>query len=160
MTIAAANVLPNFGLRRKLDPKELMQLQEPACIFEGEHVDSDGFRVFLYTVGGWLNGENVATIQGGATVGGDVMMIEAENRQAADDMACRGLEDTLSALRNESTRELDALAARARLESVGGARRMELAIKPDADKSSEYEEDMAKIRPLVGDDIILTTGLH
>lgn len=160
MSIAAANVLPEFGHRRKLTPEELRRLQEPAVIFEGEHVDEDGFRVFIYTVAGWLDGVNVATLQGGCTVGGDVILIEADSRQMADDIAGRGLADTLSALDGEERREADALDALARLETVNALRRLDLATKPDAEKSPDFEADMAEIRPLVGDDIILTTGLH
>ncbi len=158
VVIAASNVLPEFGHRRKLTPEELRRLQEPAVIFEGEHIDDDGFRVFIYTVAGWLDGVNVATHEGGCTVGGDVILIEADSREMADDIAGRGLADTLSALDGEEQREADALEALARLETVNALRRHDLSTQ--AEKSPEFEADMAEIRPLVGDDIILTTGLH
>lgn len=158
--IAAANVAPAWHLRRSLTPDELRRLQEPAVIFEHEHVDSDGAVAYAYTVAGWLDGENVATMQGGCTVGGEVILIHAENRQQADDIACRGLTDTIEALDDEQDRHFRALVALATLESVGEKRRLELAAKPDSDKSPEFERDMATVRPLVGDDIILTTGLH
>ena len=160
MTIAAANCLPELGLRRALSPEELRRLEEPACIFEGEYIDGDGFRIFVYTVAGWLDGANVATIQGGCTVGGDAMLIEALDRQQADDIACRGLADTIDALNSEEADTLDRLAAKARLQAVNALRRHDLATKPDAEKSDEFEADMAAIRPLVGDDIILTTTRH
>lgn len=137
-----------------------MRLQEPAVIFEAEHVDNDGARVYIYTVAGWLDGENVASIQGGCTVGGDVILVDAESRVEADAKACLGLEDTINALHNERKRELAAQEALSRLEAAGAARRVEVAAKPDADKSTEFEADMAAIRPLVGDDIILTTTVH
>lgn len=160
MSIAASNVAPAWHLRRSLTPDDLRRLDEPAVIFEHQHIDSDGERAWCYTVAGWLDGVNVATRQGGCTVGGEVIVIHAETREQADDIACRGLGDTIEALDKEQERYFAAVVALASLESIGGARRMELATKPEAEKSPEFEHDLAKVRTLVGDDIILTAGLH
>lgn len=156
MTISAANVAPDFSQRRKIHADELRELQEPAVIFEHEGLDSDGVRFFVYTVAGWLNGQNIATMQGGCTVGGECIIINAERREDADDMACMGLQDTIDALNREDEMIVEAMVARERLNTVGTLDRMDLATKPE--KNPEFIEDMAKARTLVGDDIVLTTG--
>lgn len=156
--IAAANVLPNFATRRHILAADLKDLQEPAVIFEGTHTDDDGATVYVYTVAGWLNGQNVATMQGGALVGGDVILISARNRKDADMMAGLGLQDTIDALNNEGNYILDALAAQARLKTLRPIERLNLATKPDSEKNPEFMEDAAKLRQLAGDDIVLTVG--
>lgn len=156
--IAAANVLPNFATRRHILATDLKNLQEPAVIFEGTHTDDDGATVYVYTVAGWLNGQNVATYQGGALVGGDVILISARSRQDADMMAGLGLQDTIDALNNEENHILDALAAKARLQALRPLERLNLATKPDAEKNPEFVEDAGKLRQLAGDDIVLTVG--
>lgn len=156
MTIAASNMFPDLSQRRKIHANELRELQEPAVIFEHAGVDSDGARFFVYTVAGWLNGENIATFQGGATVGGDCIIINAEKREDADAMACLGLMDTIDHLNSEDAMMIDAMVARDRLNSVGALDRMDLATK--SEKNPDFIEDMTKARTLVGDDIVLTTG--
>lgn len=155
MTIAASNVAPDFRFRRQLHADDLKRLTDPALIFEHVGIDSDGERFFCYSVGGWLDGENVATLQGGATVGGDVIVVHADTREQADAMAGLGLEDTINALNSEGERMLDALVAKERLRSVGALERMDLATK--ALDHPAYVEDINKLRPLVGDDIVLAT---
>jgi hypothetical protein len=156
MSIAADNLAPAFHLRRSIHAQDLRRLQEPAVIFEGERMDSDGARFYMYTVAGWLDGENVATMQGGATVGGDVILIAADTRDSADLMAGMGLQDTIDALNREEEATLDALAAKARLESVNPIRRMDLATA--SEKNPEFVADSLAIRKLRGDDIVLAAG--
>jgi hypothetical protein len=156
MTIAAANVAPNFALRREIDLAELRRLEEPAVIHEGKFYDADGEPFHVYTVAGWLDGMNVATIQGGATVGGETIVIPLDDRLAADDMACNGLQETIEALNRDEANTLDALAAQARLASVTAKRRTELAMAKD--KNPEFVADTLAIRPLRGDDIVLAAG--
>ena len=36
--------------------------------------------------------------------------------------------------------------------------RLDLATKPDSDRSEAFEADTAAIRPLIGDDVMLTVG--
>jgi hypothetical protein len=156
MSIAADNLAPAFHLRRSIHAQDLRRLQEPAVIFEGERTDSDGARFYMYTVAGWLDGENVATMQGGATVGGDVILIAADTRDSADLMAGMGLQDTIDALNREEEATLDALAAKARLESVNPIRRMDLATA--SEKNPEFVADSLAIRKLRGDDIVLAAG--
>ena len=158
MSIAASNCVPNFAYRRSLVAADLRRLQDPAAIFEGEHVDSDGVTAYIYTVAGWLDGVNVATMDGGCTVSGEAMLIHADSREHADILAGLGLQDTIDSLNSEAERYIDAQAALARLSAVNPLRRLEVAAKPDADKSDEFESDIAKVRPLVGDDIVLTVG--
>ncbi len=158
MSISAANTVPAFHLRRKLVADDLRRLQEPAVIYEYDARDSDGARFFAYTVAGWLDGVNVATIQGGCTVGGEVIVIHAETRAEADAIAGMGLEDTINALHQEHTMYEHALEARARLASVGALERMRLAQAAPADKSDQFVQDADAIRPLVGDDILLTVN--
>lgn len=156
MSIAAANCAPAFHLRREIDLADLKRLQEPAVIHEGAFRDSDEKVFHVYTVAGWLDGQNIATIQGGATVGGDTIIISVEDRAEADDMACLGLQDTIDALHSEESKHLDALAAQARLSQVNGVRRMELATSPE--KNADFVADTEAIRPLRGDDILLAAG--
>lgn len=156
MTLSAANIAPDFATRRSITAEELRHLQEPAVIFEHHGVDSDGAEFYVYTVAGWINGQNIATLQGGATIGGDVIVIHADSREMADAIAGLGLQDTIDELNREDERLIDAIAARERLASVGALDRLELAIRND--KSERFEEDSAKARVLGGDDIILTSG--
>lgn len=156
MQIQSANVAPDFSLRRQIHAQDLRKLEEPAVIFEHHGIDSDGASFYVYTVAGWLDGQNIFSDQGGATIGGDVIVIHADTRQDADDMAGLGLQDTINALENEDAAMLDALAAQARLDSVSALERLDLAIRKD--KSDAYVEDIDKIRPLIGDDIILAAG--
>lgn len=156
MSIPADSVLPAFHLRRSIAAQDLRRLQEPAVIFEAERQDSDGVTHYLYTVAGWLDGVNIATMQGGATVGGDVIVIHADSREQADAMAGIGLQDTIDALNREEQATLDALAAQARLDSVNPVRRLELATA--AEKNPEFVADSEAIRRLRGDDILLAAG--
>lgn len=156
--IAAANVAPDFSFRRRLVADDLRRLQEPAVIFEHEGIDSDGARFFVYTVAGWLDGVNVATIQGGCTVGGEVILINADDRTSADDMACLGLADTIGALDREQELHDEAIDALARLTTIGVLDRMALATAKPGDKSDAFVEDADKLRLLAGDDIVLAAG--
>lgn len=158
MSIEAANVAPDFSFRRKLLPDELKRLQEPAVIFEHEGFDSDGVKFFAYTVAGWLDGENVATIQGGCTVGGDVILIHADDRETADQIACMGLFDTITLLGEEDNQIVEAAASLARLSSIGATDRLDLATAKPANRSDAFEQDMQNIRKLRGDDILLAAG--
>lgn len=158
MSIAASNVVPSFHLRRKLVADDLRRLQEPAVIFEYASADSDGHPFFAYTVAGWLDGKNVATIEGGCTVGGEVILINASTRAEADDMAALGLDDTINALHTEAANYQKAIEAQARLSTVGALERMRLAQAAPADKSDQFVQDADAIRPLIGDDIVLTVN--
>ena len=91
---------PDFDSRRSLTPAELVRLDEPVAIYEHLHVDSDGERAYIYTVAGFLDGHNVFTHQGGCTIGGDVMLIHAEDRDSADEIAVQALEQTINLFRN------------------------------------------------------------
>ncbi len=156
MSIAASNVAPAFHTRRSIVAEDLKRLDEPAVIFEHEWRDSDGELCFAYTVAGWLDGRNIATIQGGCTVGGDVIVIHARNRAEADLMAGLGLQETIEALLREENTRLDALAAHARLASVNPIRRIDLATAEE--KNPEFVADAEAIRTLRGDDIVLAAG--
>lgn len=156
MSIAAANVLPAFHTRRSIAAQDLQRLQEPAVIFEGERRDSDGELHFLYTVAGWLDGQNIASMQGGCLVGGEVIVIHAASRDEADVIAGLGLQDTIDALHREDEAIEDAMAAQARLASVNAVRRLELATAKD--KNPEFVADSEAIRKLRGDDIVLAAG--
>lgn len=158
MSIAAANVAPDFLSRRSISAADLRRLQEPAVIHEGKFHDSDGAPFHVYTVAGWLDGENVFTLQGGATVGGEAIVIPVEDRETADEIAGMGLRDTIDALNAEEVVRIDALAAKARLESVNPLRRMDLATAPDSEKNPEFVADSEAIRKLRGDDILLAAG--
>lgn len=153
--IAAANVVPAFHHRRQLVAEDLRRLQEPCVLFEYEGRDSDGALFFAYTVAGVLDG---VRLEDGCTVAGEVMLVHADNRQEADDIASMGLMDTMTALDGENERYLDAQVALARLQSVSPLVRVEQALKPDSDKSDAFIADIDAIRPLIGDDIVLAAG--
>lgn len=155
MTIAAANTVPTFHHRQQLVADDLRRIQEPCVIFEHQGQDSDGVDYYLYTVGGWLDGHPLAD---GCTVKGEVILIHASSRAEADVIASLGLEDTINALNAEESLYQDAHAAMARLSSLGAVERMDLATRADCDKSDAFEADAAAIRPLIGDDVILTVG--
>jgi len=144
--------------RRSLAIEDLLRLDEPAVIFETSGLDSDGVPFWVYTVAGWLDGENVATIKGGCTIGGQAILVNARSRAEADFLAGSGLEDSINALRVEETKYLDALAALARLDSVGAAERLEQSIKRGADRSDAFVADTEAIRCLRGDDVLLSAG--
>jgi hypothetical protein len=95
---------------------------------------------------------------GGCTVGGEAIIVLAPTREEADALACLGLHDTILALDDEEKHYQEAHAALARLSTISPAERIEQAIKPDCDKSDAFMEDVAKLRPLAGDDIILAAG--
>jgi hypothetical protein len=156
--IAAANVAPTFHHRQRLVAEDLRRLADPCVIFEHTALDSDGDRFYVYTVGGWLDGKKIGDFQGGCTVAGEVIIIHARNREEADYLAADGLGQTINALDREDELYMEAHAAQARLASVGPIERIDQATKPLSDMSDRFVEDVAKIRPLIGDDIILTTG--
>lgn len=156
--IAAANTAPTFHNRQRLVAEDLRRLNEPCVIFEHEGLDSDNARFFVYTVGGILDGKPIGGIEGGATIGGEVILIAADKREDADAMASLGLGDTINALDQEEALYIEAHAAQLRLSSVGALERLDQALKPPSDVSDAFVEDIAKVRPLVGDDVILTTG--
>lgn len=156
--IPAANVAPDFSFRRKLSTEELRRLDEPVVLFEHEGFDDDGAHFFVYTVAGFLDGANVATVQGGCTVGGDLIIINADDRETADAMAAMGLHDTILLLDQEDEQIVEAAASLARLESVSPITRLEKATAAPADRSDEFEHDMQAIRKLRGDDIVLAAG--
>lgn len=155
MSLAAANVVPTFHLRRKLVADDLLRLDEPAVLFEHHGHDSDGVPFYVYSVAGILDGER---LEDGCTIGGEVVLINADTREEADAIACMGLQDTIDALSREQDQLLDAAAALGRLGQVGHLGRMEAAMKPTSDMSDAFVRDQAAIRPLIGDDIVLTTG--
>ena len=153
--ISAAETFPAFHHRQSLVADDLRRLQEPCVLFEHAWRDSDGVKCWAYTVGGWLDGHRLTD---GCTVAGEVMVVHANSRPEADYLAALGLQDTIEALHNEESMYVEAKAAQYRLASLGKLERMELATKPDADKSEAFVEDVNKIRPLVGDDVVLTVG--
>jgi hypothetical protein len=90
---------------------DLMRLEDPAVIFEGELVDTDGVRTYAYTIGGWLDGrpigrpDHARRMVRGCLVGGECILVQAKSRQEADTMAADGLAFTIGELRREAVRE-------------------------------------------------------
>lgn len=152
---AAVNMVPDFAHRPRLVADDLRRLEEPCVLFEHKGQDSDGVDFYLYTVGGWLDGKRIPD---GATVGGEVILIHARDRAEADALASMGLMDTISSLDAEEGMYQEANAAMARLSAIGAQARLEQTLKPDADKSDAFMEDISKVRPLAGDDVVLTVG--
>lgn len=84
-----------------IDLDDLVRLEGPAVIFEGELIDSDGAVNYVYTVAGILDGrpivqaDHVRRCVTGAMVGGDAIIIFAKDRKEADVIATEGLLDTI-----------------------------------------------------------------
>ncbi len=159
MHIEAANVRPDLSGRQSIPADELRHVSEPCVIFEGDFLDDNGAHVWVYTVGGWLRGKPLGGIRGGALVGGDAMLLQAQDRATADVMASFGLQDTIEALGHEEAAYQEAHAALARLSEVSAVRRMELATAAPADMSDAFVKDVGQIRVLRGDDILLSGGV-
>ncbi len=156
MSIAAANTVPNFLHRRSLTASELQRVSEACVIFEFEGLDDDMEPFWVYTVGGYLDGE---PLQEGCTVKGDTIVISGmHSREEADEVAALGLADTLSALDGELSRYREAQKALDRLTSVGAVERLDQATKPLAEKNPDFVRDQVLIRPLIGDDLLLAAG--
>lgn len=159
MTIQAAHTRPSFGHRPSITADQLRHVQDPCVIHEGDFLDDDGVRVHCYTVGGFMDGRPLGGLQGGVTVGGEVILItDAPSREAADWMACSGLQDTIDGLHSEEAEYQEAHAAMARLSTVSPVVRVEKATASAADMSDAFVEDAAAIRKLRGDDIALSGG--
>lgn len=155
MSIAADSMVPTFHHRRALVTDDLRRLEEPCVLFEYEGRDSDGAKFYVYTVAGMLDGMRLPD---GCTVRGEVIVIREDRREAADAMASLGLMDTIDALNAEADRYLEAQAALARIKSAGDKARLEQSLKPLAERSDAFIEDIGKIRPLAGDDLVMTVG--
>lgn len=159
MSIAAANVAPNFGFRRSLTASELQRVQEPCVIMEHHALDSDFAPFWVYTIGGMLDGQPLGDMRGGCTVDSDVITISGvDTQEQADAMACQGLLDTIQALDDELKAYHESQAALSRLSSIGAVDRLDLATRRPADKSDAFERDVALIQPLKGEDILLAAG--
>lgn len=158
MSIQAADCHPAYHLRRRITAADLPRLDSPCVVFEHQWLDSDGVRCWAYTVGGLIDGQPVGDHQGGATVGGEVIVVHADSRAEADAIAVMGLQDSIEAAAGEAAAYIEAEAAKARLASVGPVRRMELAAAAPADRSDEFAKDAQAVERLRGDDIVLTVG--
>ena len=88
-------------LRQDLTPQELTLLDDACVVFECYRLDSDQVMHWIYTVGGFLNGEKVGNKAGGALVGGQTIIVHAKTRQDADRMAYDGLMTTIEALQRQ-----------------------------------------------------------
>ena len=155
MSIAAANVLPIFDHLPSSSLEDLIELQEPGCILEYEGHDDDGVAFFVFSIGGFLGGEMIHP----SMLGGQVIIITADDRYQATEIAVAGLETTINAELDKKSQEKSSLDALARLSSIGKLDRLEQAQKPDAEKSTDFVADVDAIRPLIGDDIVLTSGM-
>jgi len=158
MSIQAADLAPNFLHRAEIVAADLARISEPCVILEHSGLDSDGAEFHCFTVGGYLDGQPLGDMRGGCTVGGDVIVISGMGAEDAKLVASMGLQDTIEAMGREGERYIEAQAALARLASVSPATRIDKATAPDADKSDAFERDTALIRPLRGDDIVLSAS--
>lgn len=151
-------VPPNFLLRRQISLTDLPRIVDPCVVMEHEGVDSDGAPYWVYTVGGWLDGQPLGDHRGGVTIKGEVIVINAMSREHADWLAGDGLATTIDAEVASQSRERDAKKALERLGSVSRMERLDQALKPAADKSDAFVDDIDAVRPLVGDDVVLGAG--
>lgn len=153
--IPTANIVPNFAYRRSITAQELRSVDDVCVILEHHGYDSDGADYYLFTVGGVLDGQRFPE---GVLVGGETMLVHADSPEAAKQLACDGLMTTLQALDSEAAQHNRAVEAQARLASVGALERIAQATKAPADRSDTFVEDAHAVRPLIGDDIILSGG--
>lgn len=140
---ATADIVPDLRQRRELSLDELARLDEPAVIFEYSIPRDDAPTQWVYTVAGWLGGVNVATRQGGCTVGGDSIAVFAETREAADAEACGGLDRTISLIKEEARIQAQGALARARMSAVGGMERLDQILRGD---NPEFKRDVELLR--------------
>ena len=158
MSIQAADLAPSFAHHAEIVAADLPRISEPCVILEHSGRDADGAEFHVFTIGGWLDGKPLGNMLGGCTVGGDVIVISGMGAEDAKLVAGLGLQDTIEAEMRAAERYIDAQAALARLASVSPIERMDKAAAAPADKSDAFERDTALIRPLRGDDIVLTTS--
>ena len=102
--------LPGFDEHPVIELDDLLRLEDPCVLYEGLHIDSDGLRSYVYSVGGWLNGRSITepdhmthTVKG-ALVGGDAIIVQAKDRAEADAMAADGLMHTIDLHRARGAR--------------------------------------------------------
>jgi hypothetical protein len=102
--------VPDFGSRRSISLEELARMDEPTPIFEHFHVDTDGAHAYVFTVAGKLDGREVAQVDHGlrqvygCTIGGDVIVIHAPDKEAAGEIAANGLQETVELIRANAGR--------------------------------------------------------
>lgn len=134
---------PDLTERRQIDLKDLTRLDEPVVIFEGNRQREGEPICWIYTIAGWLDGMNVATKEGGCTVGGDAIAVFAETRAEADFLAVSGMDSTIDLVRQQAAREVAALHSAARLAAAGPLGRLNLAMSGD---NPEFHKDVALLR--------------
>lgn len=87
-----------------IEMADLLRIDHPLVICEGEFKDSDGVPYYVYTVAGELDGRRVELIDHqrkvimGATVGGDAIIVHARDRKEADWLAINGLTESISSM--------------------------------------------------------------
>lgn len=154
-----ATIVPSFANRASIDVQDLPRVTDLCVVFEFEGTDEEGRAYFVYTVGGWLDGRPLGNHLGGVNVGQQQIFIHnATSRAHADFLAYDGLELSANAQAQADREHQRSLEAQARLASIGALERMRLAQAGPADKSDAFVNDADAIRPLVGDDILLTVG--
>lgn len=154
-----ATIVPSFANRRSIDVQDLPRVNDLCVVFEFDGIDEEGKRYYVYTVGGYLDGRPLGNQLGGVNVGQQQIFIHnATSREHADWLASDGVETTANAQARADRDHEQRLEAQARLASIGALERMRLAQAPASDKSDQFVQDADAIRPLAGDDIILTTG--
>lgn len=107
--MATGRKIPTFAYEAHPDISldDLRRLEDAVPIYEGFGQDTDGHQFFYYTVGGWLDGQNVAVADRlrkqalGATVEGDLIIVHAKTRKEADAMAADGILYTQHELQSE-----------------------------------------------------------
>ena len=100
----AIDIRGDLGLEGNpsIELDDLLRVEDPCVIFEGEHLDSDGVLSYVYSVGGWLDGrplgkpDHVRRSVKGCMVGGDCIVVQAKNREEADAIAADGLDFTIA----------------------------------------------------------------
>lgn len=109
---------PTLAERVSIEAEDLLRLDDPCVIFEGEHRDTDGITAYVYTVGGWIDGAPVGGSYG-VTVGGDAIIVHADSRAAADALAGDGLLSTIDAMRDGQPRQQTRAGVLAGVSEIG-----------------------------------------
>lgn len=109
---------PTLAERISIEAEDLLRLDDPCVIFEGEHRDSDGILAYVYTVGGLLNGEPVGGMYG-VLVGEQAIIVHADSRMAADALAGDGLLSTIDAMRDGQPRQQTRAGVLAGVSEIG-----------------------------------------
>lgn len=100
-----SRVTLELGMHPNIEMTDLLAVENPMPVCEGEFRDADGTPYWLYTVAGFKDGQPIHGMDHqrkciiGATIGGDVAIVTGKNRKEADWLAGKGLAESIDHMR-------------------------------------------------------------